>query len=194
VQLVALIFWAREGRLGAYLCSECGRRQTIKSLFLTALLGWWSFPSWFFYGWRAIYLNWRAVFAPPPKPHQWGALSGAEFADILNDTREESAAEAEEEWLLTETPFRDVTPMQVDLVLGAEALYEQLGVQQDASNEELHQAFRRRCKAAHPDLRDGSRVATEEMMRLNQAWEILRSPAMRTAYDWLQSQHGEVVG
>jgi hypothetical protein len=192
-QLMAFVFWARESRLSAYLCSECARRQTIKSLLFTAFLGWWSFPSWFFYGWRATYINWRAVFAAPRRPLEWGAISAVEFAEMLEQMHDEAEAEIEEEWLLTETPLRHLSPIQIDLVVGAEGLYEHLGVPRDASLEQLRRAYRQRCKEIHPDLHEGSRTATEEMLRLNQAWEILRSPAMREAYDWLQSQRDEAV-
>jgi hypothetical protein len=37
------------------------------------------------------------------------------------------------------------------------------------------------------------RQATERMIALNQAWEILRSPQMRAAYDWLAEQDDEGV-
>jgi DnaJ domain len=65
------------------------------------------------------------------------------------------------------------------------------GGAESAAQRLVGHAYRARCKEIHPDLHDGSRGATEEMMRLNQAWEILRSPAMREAYDWVQTQRNQ---
>src|SRR6476619_2040673 len=50
-QLRSLIWWTGETRLAAYVCADCGRRESAKALAYTALLGWWSIPSWFWYGW-----------------------------------------------------------------------------------------------------------------------------------------------
>lgn len=80
VRLVGFLWWAREGRASGYVCDACGRAETTKALFLNALLGWWSIPSFFFYGWRATYHNWRSIWAAPARPHEWGAISASEFA------------------------------------------------------------------------------------------------------------------
>ena len=194
VRLLSFLFWTREGRGGGYVCRDCARTETTKTLFMNALLGWWSFPAFFFYAWRATYYNWRSVWAAPAKPHEWGAISAHEFAAGLRATREEAFATAEEEWLLTETPVGALSETQAGLVLSAAGLYELLQASPHASTDELRRAFRQRAKEAHPDLREANREATEQMMRLNQAWEILSDEQMRLAYDWLEEHRaGEPV-
>jgi hypothetical protein len=190
-RLMAFLVWARETRIAAYVCPDCARKETIKALLFTALLGWWSVPSWFFYGWRSTYLNWRSVWAAPAKPHEWGAISAADFAGDVRAAHEEAMAELREEWLRTETPLRHLSDAQLGVVLEAEGLYELLRVDPHASVEAIRRSYRQRSKEVHPDLHHASRDATEQMMRLNQAWEILQSAPMRAAYDWLEELRAE---
>lgn len=188
VHLRSFFVWTRELRMGSYMCRDCALTESTKALFLNALLGWWSFQAFFFYGWRGTFHNWRSVWSAPAKPHEWGAISAQEFAADVRADREEAFAAAAEEWLLTETPLGGLSDTKAGLVLSAEGLYEQLGVSSDASIDELRRAFRQQAKDAHPDLREATSDATDEMVRLNRAWEILRDPQMRAAYDWLQDQ------
>lgn len=58
--------------------------------------------------------------------------------------------------------------------------YETLGVDPKASAEELKEAYRRACSAAHPDREGGS---TERQQAVNTAWEIVGDPERRAAYD-----------
>jgi curved DNA-binding protein CbpA len=63
-------------------------------------------------------------------------------------------------------------------------LYDELGVGAGASAEELRQAYRRRARQLHPDLRPaGDAAADEAMARLNSAWGVLGDPAERRRYD-----------
>jgi DnaJ domain len=190
-RVLSFFIWAREMRIAAYVCADCARKEAMKSLFFTALLGWWSVPSWFFYAWRSTYLNWRSVWAAPAKPHEWGAISATEFAADVRAAHEEAMADLQEEWLRTETPLRHLSDAQLGVVLEAEDLYELLGVDPDATIEEIRRAYRQRSKEVHPDLHQASRDATEQMMHLNQAWEIMQSPPLRAAYDWLEQQRAE---
>jgi hypothetical protein len=188
-RLVAFLWWAREHRSSAYVCAPCARAETTKVLFLNALLGWWSVPSLLFYGWRVTYLNWRAVWAPPPNPGRWGAIPAADFAADLRNARAQALGGAPQQWLREDTPLAKLTETQLALVLEADGLYELIGVQVGADIETIRKAYRSRSKDWHPDLsQEASREATENMIRLNQAWEILRSPEMRQAYDWLIMQ------
>ncbi len=57
--------------------------------------------------------------------------------------------------------------------------YQILGVAPDADLATLKAAFRRRALECHPD-RGGSH---EQMLLLNEAWEILSNPALRRQYD-----------
>lgn len=58
--------------------------------------------------------------------------------------------------------------------------YDVLGVAQDATQDEIKQAWRRKASEAHPD-RDGGDA--EAMARINQAYEVLGDPERRQNYD-----------
>ena len=83
VRLFSVILLARESRKAGYSCEECARRQTAGSLAFTGLLGWWGIFSLIFYAPRATYHNWRAVWKPPRRPLDWGALDASSLAQAL---------------------------------------------------------------------------------------------------------------
>lgn len=58
--------------------------------------------------------------------------------------------------------------------------YQRLGVDPDASDAEIRDAYRRLARRAHPDTPGGS---AREMALLNEAWRVLRDPERRRAYD-----------
>lgn len=60
--------------------------------------------------------------------------------------------------------------------------YEVLGVGRDATDEEIRQAYLRRARELHPDVRSGA-PAGGEMHEVNEAWRVLRTAASRQAYD-----------
>jgi len=60
--------------------------------------------------------------------------------------------------------------------------YTTLGVPRDASQRQVQQAYRQLARRHHPDLHAGTE-ANARMQRVNQAWEILSSPARRASYD-----------
>ncbi len=191
-RVVGFLWWTREKRTSSYICKGCARDQTTATLLLNALIGWWSIPSFFFYGWRATYHNWRSIWAPPGAPHKWGAISGVEFAASLRETHERTVREANQQWLSHDAPLGSLNDTQIALVLEARDLYELFGVDRGANLDTIRRAYREQSKACHPDLHQGTaRDSTEQMIRLNQAWEVLRSPAMRSAYDYLQDQRTE---
>ncbi len=61
--------------------------------------------------------------------------------------------------------------------------YEVLGVASDASDGELRNAYRTIARRLHPDTPDAPPDAQELMSVLNEAYETLRNPAQRRAYD-----------
>ena len=63
-------------------------------------------------------------------------------------------------------------------------LYDELGVRPDATASELRQAYRRRAREVHPDLRQGDATEAEAAMaKLNVAWMVLSDPDARRRYD-----------
>ncbi len=71
----------------------------------------------------------------------------------------------------------------------AKDFYETLGVNKNASEDEIKRAYRKLVKSYHPDLEQNgqtcydSQQATERMMHLNEAYETLKDKAKRAAYD-----------
>ena len=59
--------------------------------------------------------------------------------------------------------------------------YRVLGVSPAATQQEIRDAYRRRARMAHPDL--AGEDSASWMRDLNAAWEILKDPARRAAYD-----------
>lgn len=192
--LFSFLLWVREERRAGYVCHECGRREATKALFITALLGWLAVSSWFFYGWRSTFHNWRAVWAPPLNAALWGAVPAGEFAANLHGNFEDAYEEAFEEVVIEGSPLRFLSRDEQSRVLEAGSLYEILGVQGSASADEVRQAYRQRSKEAHPDLRQTPETEPgAEMTHLNQAWEILRSDKLRAAYDWVEANRSGIA-
>jgi molecular chaperone DnaJ len=59
--------------------------------------------------------------------------------------------------------------------------YEVLGIDGDASLDQIRAAFRRRARAAHPDTSASGSV--DALTPINEAWRVLGDPALRHAYD-----------
>ena len=60
--------------------------------------------------------------------------------------------------------------------------YAELGLTADASRPAIDEAYRRRAKALHPD-RNPDAAAEDRFKRLAAAYEVLRDPVTRRAYD-----------
>jgi DnaJ-class molecular chaperone len=61
--------------------------------------------------------------------------------------------------------------------------YKTLGVNKDASQEEIQKAYRRRAKKLHPDLNPGDRQAEEQFKDLSAAYDLLSDPDKRARFD-----------
>ncbi|MDR7420778.1 MAG: molecular chaperone DnaJ [Armatimonadota bacterium] len=62
-------------------------------------------------------------------------------------------------------------------------LYEILGVDRRATQEEIKQAYRRLARETHPDVRPNDPTATERFKEINEAYSVLSDPAKRSQYD-----------
>jgi molecular chaperone DnaJ len=61
--------------------------------------------------------------------------------------------------------------------------YEILGVNRDAGDQELKQAYRRLAVKYHPDKNPGDKEAEERFKEINEAYQILSQPELRGRYD-----------
>ena len=62
--------------------------------------------------------------------------------------------------------------------------YEILGVQRSATEQDFKSAYRRElAKECHPDRHPGDKTAEQRFKELNEAYEALKDPQKRAAYD-----------
>lgn len=69
--------------------------------------------------------------------------------------------------------------------------YETLGVNKDATQEEIKSAYRKLSKKYHPDVNKGNDNAEKLFIEVQEAYKVLKDPETRKAYDErLESPHG----
>jgi molecular chaperone DnaJ len=67
--------------------------------------------------------------------------------------------------------------------MAKQCYYESLGLQRGASDKEIKAAFRRLAKECHPDSCNGDADAERRFKEINEAYEALKDPQRRAAYD-----------
>ena len=61
--------------------------------------------------------------------------------------------------------------------------YAVLGVVRTASDDDIKKAYRKLAMTYHPDRNDGSKDAEEKFKEITEAYDVLRDPQKRAAYD-----------
>ncbi|MBA4348720.1 MAG: molecular chaperone DnaJ [Thermodesulfovibrio sp.] len=61
--------------------------------------------------------------------------------------------------------------------------YKTLGVEKDASQDDIKKTFRKLARKYHPDLNPGNKAAEEKFKEINEAYTVLGDPQKRAEYD-----------
>ncbi|MBL8637929.1 MAG: DnaJ domain-containing protein, partial [Alphaproteobacteria bacterium] len=61
--------------------------------------------------------------------------------------------------------------------------YKVLGVEKNASDEDIKKAYRKLAMQHHPDRNKGESKAEEKFKEISEAYDVLKDPDKRAAYD-----------
>ncbi|MBW2337705.1 MAG: J domain-containing protein [Deltaproteobacteria bacterium] len=74
--------------------------------------------------------------------------------------------------------------------MAQEDYYQVLGVDQNATGQQIKETFRKLAFKYHPDRNKENPVAAEQMKKVNEAYAVLSNPAKKSEYDTLKNQFG----
>src|SRR6476646_4960467 len=77
--------------------------------------------------------------------------------------------------LTASLPHRPTVPMA--------DFYSVLGVERTAADDDIKKAYRKLAMTFHPDRNGGSKEAEEKFKAITEAYDVLRDPQKRAAYD-----------
>jgi len=69
--------------------------------------------------------------------------------------------------------------------------YKVLGLDKNASTDDIKKAYRKLARKHHPDLNPNNDEAKRTFQQINEANEVLSDPEMRRKYDQYSAQYGE---
>lgn len=69
--------------------------------------------------------------------------------------------------------------------------YKVLGLDKNASTDDIKKAYRKLARKHHPDLNPNNEEAKKTFQQINEANEVLSDPEMRRKYDQYSAQYGE---
>jgi len=67
--------------------------------------------------------------------------------------------------------------------------YKVLGVERNASQDDIRKAYRKLARKYHPDVNPGNKSAAEKFKDINEAYNVLSDPEKRQKYDQLGSSY-----
>ena len=67
--------------------------------------------------------------------------------------------------------------------MAKEDYYDLLGVSREATETEMKKAYRKKAVQFHPDKNPGNKEAEEKFKAISHAYEVLKDPQKRAAYD-----------
>jgi DnaJ-class molecular chaperone len=74
--------------------------------------------------------------------------------------------------------------------MGQKDYYQILGIEKNAMQDQIRQAYRKLAFQYHPDKNKGDPAATEKMKEINEAYAILSDSTKRREYDLLRERYG----
>lgn len=97
--------------------------------------------------------------------------------DIDDENEDDSHFYSEEEY--NKKVYENIKKEKMETPL----LYKRLGIEKDATQEEIKTAYKKLAKKYHPDLNKDSNGAIEIMKQINEAYDILSNEEKRKEYD-----------